>query len=125
MADGAVMDVSFISIIKIIPALEKLIKPGGYLMALIKPQFETEREKVGKHGVVRDQAIHVEVLERVTGFIQENTSFSLVDLDYSPIRGPEGNIEFLMYCRLHCDGLSRPDVLEKIQIVVENAHHSL
>ena len=98
-ADGAVMDVSFISIEKIIPALCPLVRSGGYLVALIKPQFEAGRSHVGKKGVVKNPEVHKLVISRIIHFIQFETCFSVRALDVSPIRGPEGNIEFLLYAR--------------------------
>ena len=94
--DFASIDVSFISLGLILPALRALLKDGGEAAALVKPQFEAGREKVGKKGVVRDPAVHLEVLEQ---FLRqaEQSSFSVKGLDFSPIRGPEGNIEYLGY----------------------------
>ena len=108
MAHGAVMDVSFISITKIIPALERLVAPDGYLMALVKPQFESGRAAVGKRGVVKRPEAHRAVLRQVTAFVREATDFAVVGLDVSPILGPEGNVEFLMLCRRGAAGLD-PD----------------
>lgn len=92
--DFASIDVSFISLGLILPAVNALLRDGGRVACLIKPQFEAGREKVGKKGVVRDPAVHREVLER---FLQHaaQSGFGVLDLTYSPIRGPEGNIEYL------------------------------
>ncbi|MBO4411781.1 MAG: TlyA family RNA methyltransferase [Lachnospiraceae bacterium] len=92
------IDVSFISLEKILPSIRPLLKDGGTLVSLIKPQFEAGREKVGKKGVVRDPAVHEEVLERVTAFMKD-AGFTILGLSYSPIRGPEGNIEYLAYLK--------------------------
>ena len=94
--DFASVDVSFISLRLILPALHDLLKAGGHVACLIKPQFEAGREKVGKKGVVRDPAVHLEVLEQ---FLQnaKESGFTVLDITYSPIRGPEGNIEYLGY----------------------------
>ena len=94
--DFASVDVSFISLRLILPALHGLLKAGGHVACLIKPQFEAGREKVGKKGVVRDPAVHLEVLEQ---FLQnaKESGFTVLDITYSPIRGPEGNIEYLGY----------------------------
>ena len=94
--DFASVDVSFISLRLILPAVHKLLKAGGHVACLIKPQFEAGREKVGKKGVVRDPAVHLEVLEQ---FLQnaKESGFTVLDITYSPIRGPEGNIEYLGY----------------------------
>ena len=88
------MDVSFISLRLILPALRTLMKPEGELVCLIKPQFEAGKEKVGKKGVVRDRAVHREVLEQFLRHADE-CGFYVKDLTFSPIRGPEGNIEYL------------------------------
>ena len=94
--DFASVDVSFISLKIILPVMRERLKDGGQAVCLIKPQFEAGREKVGKKGVVRDLSTHREVLENITTFAFEN-GFSLLGLDFSPIKGPEGNIEYLMY----------------------------
>ena len=94
--DFASVDVSFISLEKILPALRPLLKDGGTAVCLIKPQFEAGKENVGKKGVVRDKSVHVQVLENVTEFII-NLGFSVLGLEFSPIKGPEGNIEYLAY----------------------------
>ena len=93
--DFASIDVSFISLRLILPALYPLLKDGGHAVCLIKPQFEAGRDKIGKKGVVRDAATHIEVIKTVCTFSAEN-GFTISDLDYSPIKGPEGNIEYLM-----------------------------
>lgn len=90
------MDVSFISISLILPVVRELLTEHGRGVCLIKPQFEAGREKVGKKGVVRDPAVHIEVIQRITGFALEH-GFSVLGLDHSPIKGPEGNIEYLIY----------------------------
>ncbi|MWC28375.1 TlyA family RNA methyltransferase [Paenibacillus sp. MMS18-CY102] len=92
----ASIDVSFISLKLILPALSGLLSKGGDVVALIKPQFEAGREKVGKSGVVREPAVHIEVLQNVLGFAAE-MGYRLVDLTFSPITGGEGNIEFLAH----------------------------
>lgn len=93
--DFASVDVSFISLSKILPAAHPLLKEYAKMVCLIKPQFEAGREQVGKKGVVRDPKVHREVIEAAFGYAKE-TGFRLLELDYSPIRGPEGNIEYLM-----------------------------
>ncbi len=92
--DFASVDVSFISLGLILPALNGLMKDGAHAVCLVKPQFEAGREKVGKKGVVRDPAVHLEVLEHFLGHAADN-GFSVLGLTFSPIRGPEGNIEYL------------------------------
>ena len=96
--DMAVMDMSFISLGLVLPAVKSLLAPGGQAVCLVKPQFEAGREKVGKKGVVRDPAVHLEVLER---FLDTAAGLGFVPggLTYSPVRGPEGNIEYLAWLR--------------------------
>lgn len=94
--DFASVDVSFISLDKILPAAYPLLADQGQMVTLIKPQFEAGREKVGKKGVVRDKKVHEEVIEKVIGVARE-LGFTVLDLDYSPIKGPEGNIEYLLH----------------------------
>ena len=89
------VDVSFISLTLILPAVLPLLAEQGRGVCLIKPQFEAGREKVGKKGVVRDSAVHVEVIKKVMNFSMEN-GFSVLGLDFSPVKGPEGNIEYLI-----------------------------
>ena len=96
--DLAVMDVSFISIRLVLPAVKELLKPGADYICLIKPQFEAGREEVGKKGVVRDPAVHVEVVRGILDFAP-SIGFSVMGLDYSPIRGPEGNIEYICWLK--------------------------
>ena len=96
--DLAVMDVSFISIRLVLPAVRELLKADGEVICLIKPQFEAGREHVGKKGVVRDKAVHLAVLEQFLEFFP-SAGFTLLGLDYSPIRGPEGNIEYLAWLK--------------------------
>ena len=99
------IDVSFISLRLVLPVAYELLSDGGELVALIKPQFEAGREEVGKKGVVRDANVHISVIESVSQFAHD-TGFSLMGLDFSPIKGPEGNIEYLLY--LSKDGKNTP-----------------
>jgi len=94
--DFASVDVSFISLKIILPVLRELLKGDGQAVCLIKPQFEAGREKIGKKGVVRDPQVHIEVIENIVAFALEN-GFDVKNLDFSPIKGPEGNIEYLMH----------------------------
>lgn len=94
--DFSSVDVSFISLKLILPAIAGVLREGGHVVCLIKPQFEAGKEKVGKKGVVRDPAVHLEVLEHFLDHAKES-GFTVLDLTYSPIRGPEGNIEYLGY----------------------------
>ena len=96
--DMAVMDLSFISIRLILPAVHALLKPEGECVCLIKPQFEAGRADVGKKGVVRDRSVHERVLREMCAFFP-TAGYALAGLDYSPVRGPEGNIEYLAYLR--------------------------
>ncbi len=96
--DFASVDVSFISLTKVLGPARELLKDDGELVCLIKPQFEAGREKVGKKGVVRDQKVHLEVVEKVSDFAKE-LGFAVLHLDFSPIKGPEGNIEYLIHLR--------------------------
>ena len=103
--DLAVMDVSFISIRLVLPAVQQLLLPEADLICLIKPQFEAGREEVGKKGVVRDEAVHREVVQGIVDFAP-TIGLSVVGLDFSPIRGPEGNIEYLCHL-VNCPGRDR------------------
>ena len=94
--DFASIDVSFISLKKVLPAVYDLLTDVGEVVCLIKPQFEAGREKVGKKGVVSEQSVHVEVVDMIVSFARE-MGFVTLDLSYSPIKGPEGNIEYLLY----------------------------
>ena len=107
--DLGVMDVSFISIRLILPALHGLLKPGGEVVCLIKPQFEAGKADVGKKGVVRDKAVHERVLREMCEFFP-TAGYTLLGLDYSPIRGPEGNIEYLAYLKADGGDSIAPDI---------------
>ena len=120
--DFASVDVSFISLTKVLPAAYALLKDGGQMVCLIKPQFEAGREKVGKKGVVRDKAVHEEVIERIITFALEN-GFSVHHLEYSPIKGPEGNIEYLVHIEKSDEAIKEESV--DIHAVVEAAHGEL
>ena len=117
LLDFASVDVSFISLTKVLPPLGELMKEHARAVTLIKPQFEAGREKVGKKGVVREPETHIEVCETVTAFAKEN-GFAVLGLDYSPVRGPEGNIEYLMY--LERGGME--SVVPDIRALVEASH---
>lgn len=122
MLDFASVDVSFISLSKILPALKPLLKNNGSAVCLIKPQFEAGKKKVGKKGVVRDMEVHIEVVERITSFMTEQ-GFSIIGLDYSPIKGPEGNIEYLAYILKEDNAEFKADNTPRE--VVENSHAAL
>jgi 23S rRNA (cytidine1920-2'-O)/16S rRNA (cytidine1409-2'-O)-methyltransferase len=120
MVDIVTIDVSFISLGIVIPSVDKFLKKNGELIALIKPQFEAGREKVGKKGVVKDKSVHIDVLEKVSK-ICKSLSYDIIGITYSPIKGPEGNIEYLIYA------VKRPSGNININIpnVVETAHKNL
>lgn len=121
--DLATADVSFISLDKILPAAYPLLKDGGTMVCLIKPQFEAGREQVGKKGVVRDKKVHEEVIARITAVADEN-KLAPIALTYSPIRGPEGNIEYLI--RLEKNGISRAEEINNmIKVTVDTAFEDL
>ena len=120
--DFASVDVSFISLTKVLIPARELLRDGGEMVCLIKPQFEAGREKVGKKGVVRDKAVHVEVVERIIEFASQN-GFFVKNLEYSPIKGPEGNIEYLVYIRK--DETGGVDAAVDIEAVVDAAHGEL
>lgn len=96
--DFASVDVSFISLTKILIPARNLLKCGGQMVCLIKPQFEAGREKIGKNGVVRESRVHREVIEKIVDFA-DSIGFEVLHLEYSPIRGPEGNIEYLIHLK--------------------------
>ena len=121
-ADFASVDVSFISLHIILPVLYALLRDGGEAVCLIKPQFEAGRENVGKKGVVRDSQVHTAVVRDVTAFAAE-TGFSVRGLTFSPIRGPEGNIEYLMYLCKAQDGAQVSDA--EIDALVSLSHETL
>jgi len=100
--DFSSVDVSFISLTKVLIPIRNYLKPDGRIAALIKPQFEAGREKVGKKGVVRERSTHYEVIHKVVDFASAN-GFIVIDLTYSPIKGPQGNIEYLIYLQ-KCEG---------------------
>ena len=121
--DFASIDVSFISLRLILGPVFNTLSPSGSVAALIKPQFEAGREKVGRKGVVRDPAVHEEVINHVLDFAAE-TGFSCAGLTFSPITGPEGNIEYLAYLVKEPGNTARPDA-ESIRETVREAHGTL
>ena len=117
------IDVSFISLNLVLPVASRLLKEGGQMVALVKPQFEAGREKVGKGGIVRDKSVHREVVENVVKYA-ENADLRPCGLSYSPITGAKGNIEYLLYMKKTSD----EDVLLKeadIRNIVESSHSEL
>lgn len=119
--DFASVDVSFISLEKVLPAAKELLSPQGEMACLIKPQFEAGREKVGKKGVVRDPEVHKEVIDRIIDFAQ-GIGFIIQNLEFSPIKGPEGNIEYLVYMKK--GGKEQGEPVNVSQVVAQ-AHGAL
>ncbi len=133
--DFASVDVSFISLTKILMPARNLLRDKGKMVCLIKPQFEAGKDKVGKKGVVREAGIHEEVIEKVTSYAV-SIGFSLLGLDYSPIKGPEGNIEYLLYLEKKDEDTvylseenesidSMGDSIEMMKAIVKKAHQEL
>ena len=121
--DFAATDVSFISLTKILPPAKALLKKDAYMICLIKPQFEAGREKVGKKGVVTDPKVHKEVIVNVESFAA-SIGFEIMGLDFSPIKGPEGNIEYLLWLKNSSDTPTRAK-LEEIDAVVLASEQAL
>ena len=121
--DFASIDVSFISLRTIMPAVKALLGDKGEVVALIKPQFEAGRDKVGKKGVVRDKEVHLEVIDRIINFLIEN-ELNVLGLSYSPIKGPEGNREYLVYFTKDKDREGNFE-LSQIEDVVNESHSQL
>lgn len=119
-----VMDVSFISITKILPAAAAIMGEDGAFISLIKPQFEAGRERVGKKGVVRDAQVHRDVIAEILAFIENDLGWTAQALSFSPIKGPEGNIEFLVHIlpRVRATHSVTPEEIER---VVSEAHAGL
>lgn len=121
-ADFCSIDVSFISLTLVLPAIRELLKDDGHLVCLIKPQFEAGRGNVGKKGVVRDPDVHIAVIEKIVKFLIEN-GFDLLGLDFSPVKGPEGNIEYLAYARKSVNPKDFTDLT--ITDLVKKSHEEL
>ena len=119
--DFASADVSFISLYHVLPVVHRLLKEEGAAVMLIKPQFEAGRDKVGKKGVVRDSGVHIEVMEKIIG-LAKDAGFGILGLDFSPIKGPEGNIEYLIYLQKNAE--TNP-LLPTPQSVAEQAQQAL
>lgn len=122
--DFASIDVSFISLTKVLPAVLGVLGPNGQLVCLIKPQFEAGREKVGKKGVVRDISVHREVIEMIVNYVRAQ-NLGILALDFSPIKGPEGNIEYLIYLDKSQTGMSEEEVQARLEEVVAQSHKIL
>ena len=120
--DFASVDVSFISLSLILPVLRTLLKNDGQAVCLIKPQFEAGKENVGKKGVVRDKNVHIAVIEKIIDLIIEN-NYTLLSLDFSPVKGPEGNIEYL--CHIQKSETGENKCIISANEVVENSYIKL
>lgn len=120
--DFVTMDVSFISITKLVDKVREFLKDGGTGVILIKPQFEAGKENVGKNGVVKDMKIHKQVIEKVINYF-ENNGFAVVNLDYSPVKGAKGNIEYIL--QIYKGDVQGKNILENIDLVVQSAHNNL
>ena len=118
------IDVSFISLTKVLGPVKALLADDGQIVCLIKPQFEAGREKVGKKGVVREKSTHLEVIEKVIEFAV-SIGFEILNLENSPIKGPEGNIEYLLYLQNHTDGQTYPEYQVDAKTIVDAAHGEL
>lgn len=121
--DFSSIDVSFISLTKVLEPIRNYLKPDGEIVALIKPQFEAGREKVGKKGVVREKSTHHEVIEKVAEYAH-SIGFEIRNIDFSPIRGPEGNIEYLIHLKKWED-LQPPEISVDLYPVVDQAFEEL
>lgn len=117
--DFASIDVSFISLTKVLQPVKNLLSSDGQIVCLIKPQFEAGRENVGKKGVVRDKKVHVDVIEKVIEFAK-SIGFGILNLDFSPVKGPEGNIEYLLYLQNLSDENTEDITVDAVQIVEES-----
>jgi len=120
--DFGSVDVSFISLTKVLPVAFNLLNEDGEMVCLIKPQFEAGREKVGKKGVVRDPEVHKEVIKKIVDFSKE-TGFYVCGLSFSPIKGPEGNIEYLIF--LSKKDIASDDLIIDVDKIVDSAHLEL
>ena len=118
----ASIDVSFISLTKVLGPVKELLTEDGQIVCLIKPQFEAGREKVGKKGVVREKSTHLEVIESVIAFAK-SIGFGILNLEFSPIKGPEGNIEYLLYLQNQLADEKGVEIDPKM--IVEEAHNTL
>ena len=122
--DFSSIDVSFISLTKVLEPIRNYLKPDGEIVALIKPQFEAGREKVGKKGVVREKSTHHEVIKLVTSYAA-SIGFQILGIEFSPIKGPEGNIEYLVHLKKSEAGSNLPDMEGALYQVVEAAFEAL
>jgi 23S rRNA (cytidine1920-2'-O)/16S rRNA (cytidine1409-2'-O)-methyltransferase len=124
LADFATIDVSFISLKKVLPAVRELLNDTGEIVCLIKPQFEAGREKVGKHGVVREPEIHEEVIFNIVNFVLDN-GFRIKGITFSPIKGPEGNIEYLLYISKTEGEINSENINIMVHDIITDSHKNL
>lgn len=124
LIDFASIDVSFISLLLVLGPVRDVLVENGQIVALIKPQFEAGREKVGKKGVVREKSVHIEVIEKVINYAIKN-GFIIKNLEFSPIKGPEGNIEYLVHLEKSEETQEYEELCINIEKVVANAHENL
>ena len=118
------IDVSFISLTKVLGPVKALLQDDGQVVCLVKPQFEAGREKVGKKGVVREPEVHEEVIHKVIDWAI-GLGFEILHLDYSPIKGPEGNIEYLLHLQNHGQEIGFTEIPVDVETTVKNAHGAL
>lgn len=121
LCDICAIDVSFISLKLVLPVVKTLIRDKGEIICLIKPQFEAGRERVGKKGVVRDPAVHKDVITDIISF-SKSSGFGVIGLSYSPIKGPEGNIEYLLYLINDDKAIGLQDIEGTVERVVDESH---
>ncbi len=124
LVDFASVDVSFISLTMVIPPILERMKEDAQLVCLIKPQFEAGREKVGKKGVVRELSVHCEVIEKIIDFAFEK-GLNILNIDFSPIKGPEGNIEYLILLDRKKEGFLKEEAYEMAKQVTALSHNEL
>lgn len=124
LPDYATIDVSFISLRLILPVLKNILKTNSEVVALVKPQFEAEKEQVGKKGVIRDPKIHKEVLQKITSFAIEE-GYTILNLTFSPITGGEGNIEYLLHMGWQRNEETKVSLSDLIKNIVNEAHETL
>lgn len=122
--DFASIDVSFISLTKVLLPVKNVLQDNGQIVCLIKPQFEAGREKVGKKGVVREKSVHLEVIQMVISYAV-SIGFEILNLEFSPIKGPEGNIEYLLYLQNHPGEDTYENIAISVEEIVEQAHKTL
>lgn len=112
----ASIDVSFISLTKVLLPVRELLTENGQIVCLIKPQFEAGRENVGKKGVVRDRKVHIQVIDTVVEYAK-SIGFKILDLDFSPVKGPEGNIEYLLYLQKDMENTLEDNMVDSVSVV--------